>query len=192
MPQLHKNLNVTNHILTHHNFISVDEILLLEEFQIFVDASKDFCSFIEKGSANTESDFLLSTQNHLLTLYNLGRNLPRVKLETDTNFETGSDDAEIKAILKFISERVPFSYYWAVLNPVDETGLPETGTGDLIDDLGDIYSDLKEALMLYEKDNVGAKENAIFQFKFGYDNHWGEHCIEALYAIHHFLQTSRK
>jgi hypothetical protein len=178
--------------LTHQNSISVDRILLLKEFQIFVDASKHFCSFIEKGSADTEREFLLLTQNHLLTLYNLGRNLPIVRLETDTTFDVDVDDAEMKALLKFIGERVPFSYYWAVLNPVDEAGLPETGTGDLIDDLGDIYSDLKKALILFGKDDLGAKENAIFQFKFGYENHWGEHCIEALYAIHHFLQVERQ
>jgi len=164
----------------------------MNEFQIFLDASKHFCSFIEKGSADTEKAFLLLTQNHLLILYNLGRNLPVVILETDTIFNMEVNGAEMKALLKFIGKRVPFSYYWLVLNPVDEAGLPETGTVDLIDDLGDIYSDLKEALILFGKDDLGANENAIFQFKFGYENHWGEHCIEALYAIHHFLQVERQ
>jgi hypothetical protein len=42
---------------------------------------------------------------------------------------------------------------------------------DLIDDLSDIYKDFKEALILYDKFQIEATEVAMFQFKFGYDNH---------------------
>jgi hypothetical protein len=171
--------------------LPVEQILSAKEFQTFVESAKDFCLFMEKGSADTENEFLITTQYHLLTLYNLGRNLPSVKLETDIEFDVKLDGKQMKALLQAIGDRVPFSYYWAVLNPVDLDNLAKTGTGDLIDDLGDIYQDLKEALILYDKPEIGAMENAIFQFKFGYDNHWGEHCIEALYAIHHYLSQSR-
>ena len=98
---------------------------------------------------------------------------------------------ELKSILKFIAGRVPFSYYWAVLNPVDSENLAETGTGDLVDDLGDTYADLKEALIMFDKNEIDAQENAIWKFKFDFDNHWGEHSIEALYAIHHYLSENR-
>ncbi|GEO08272.1 DUF5063 domain-containing protein [Segetibacter aerophilus] len=171
--------------------LPIDEILRTKEFKSFVECAENFCLFIEKGTADAEKEFLIATQYHLLTLYNLGRNLPSVQLETDTEFDVKLDDKEMKAQLQLIANRVPFSYYWAVLNPVDLNNLAETGTGDLVDDLGDIYKDLKEALILHDKSEIGAMENAIFQFKFGYDNHWGEHCIEALYAIHHYLSQNR-
>ncbi len=94
-------------------------------------------------------------------------------------------------ILELIGKKAPLSWYWAVLNPVDMDDLPETGTGDLIDDLGDIYNDLKEALTLFNRSNAGAKEHAVWQFKFDHENHWGEHCINALHVIHHYLYKNR-
>jgi hypothetical protein len=171
--------------------IPVHQIITTKEFQTFVETAKGYCLFIEKGNAETQRLFIIETQQHLLTLYSLGRNLPSVKIETDIEFDVTVDDGEMKLLLNSIADRLPFSYYRAVLNPVDKVNLPETGTGDLTDDLGDIYKDLKEALTLYHQKEIGAAENAVFQFKFGYEYHWGEHCIEALYAIHHYLSEHR-
>ncbi|MCW3075042.1 MAG: hypothetical protein JWP69_2111 [Flaviaesturariibacter sp.] len=97
----------------------------------------------------------------------------------------------MKTILKSIGGRVPFSYYWVVLNPVDMKNLAETGTGDLVDDLGDIYKDLKRAIVIFDTDDVAAKENIIWRLKFDFDYHWNKHCIEALSAIHHYLNETR-
>jgi hypothetical protein len=36
-------------------------------------------------------------------------------------------------------------------------------------------------------DDIAVKENAIWKFKFDFYYHWGEHCLEALSAIHHHL-----
>ncbi len=173
--------------MTQLNKISVDEILKTKSFTDFLDAAKHFCSFIETQQSDIPDEFLLSIQNHLLKLYYLGLDLPSVILETDTDFNVELPEAEIKALLLFIGKRVPFSYYWTVLNPVEIANPAETGTGNLIDDLGDIYKDLKEGLILFDRVDAGAKENAIFQFKLGFETHWGEHCIEALNAIHHYF-----
>lgn len=67
----------------------------------------------------------------------------------------------------------------------------ETGLGDLIDDLSDIYKDIKRELYLLDNEVYNAKEDAIYNFKLLYDYHWGEHCIEALNAIHHYLYANR-
>jgi hypothetical protein len=54
-------------------------------------------------------------------------------------------------------------------------------TGSLADDLADIYSDLKIGLAL---DAAGANDDAIWQWRFGFENHWGRHAAHALYALH--------
>ena len=164
---------------------------MTKEFFDFLNSARKFCSFIETENSLTENEFLLLTQNHLLTLYSTARLIPSVKLKSDKDFEVDIPSDELKSLLKFIAGRVPFSYYWAVLNPFDNQNLAETGTGDLVDDLGDTYADLKEALIMFDKGDIDAQENAIWKFKFDFDNHWGEHCIEALYAIHHYFYANR-
>jgi hypothetical protein len=177
--------------LTPSNEISAEEIFKAKQFSNFLNAAKDYCNFIETEGSLPESEFLRMTQAHLLTVYSLARQLPSVNLQVNKDFEGHIDDEQMKALLRFISERVPFSYYWSVPNPVDMKNLAECGTGDLIDDLGDIYKDLKCALLVFEVDDIAAKENAIWQFKFDFEYHWGEHCIEALSAIHHYLTERR-
>jgi hypothetical protein len=56
----------------------------------------------------------------------------------------------------------------------------------LVDDFADIYLEIKENLD--KIDNIGsdaALEDAFWNFKFGFNSHWGNHCINALRALHH-------
>jgi len=153
--------------------------------------ARSFCSLIETPQSSNEKEFLQIIQRLLLTLYTLGLDLPDIYVSADVDFDTNLSDTEMKRILKFIGARVPFSYYWVVLNPVDMQNLADTGTGDLTDDLGDIYKDLKTTLIMFDKEDSVAKENAVWQFKFDYDSHWNQHAIEALQAIYHYLYENR-
>lgn len=171
--------------------ISVDKILKATELSNFLNAAREFCNFMETEKRLTEMEFLQVTQGHLVTLYSFGRHLPSIHLQVDKDFESGIDDNVMKPLLKSIAARVPFSYYWVVLNPVDTNNSADTGIGDLIDDLGDIYKDLKRGIMIFDIDDMAAKQNAIWKFKFDFDFHWNEHCIEALSAIHHYLIKNR-
>lgn len=64
--------------------------------------------------------------------------------------------------------------------------------GDLTDDLGDIYKDLKTFLTEFEKDDDDVKQNALWQLKWSFDNHWNDHCMDAIYALHHFLKHEKE
>jgi len=53
--------------------------------------------------------------------------------------------------------------------------------GDVIDDLADIYKDLKEGLWYLEQ---GSEDDAVFQWRFSLDVHWSRHIISTMYALH--------
>jgi hypothetical protein len=156
----------------------------------FIEAARGLCSFIETQQSDDSKQFLLLTQKHLLKLYANGLNIPDILISRDIEIEPDISDTEIKALTKFIADRVPFSSYWVLLNPMETNDSAETGLGDLIDDLSDTYRDLKRGLILFDMEDRDAKENAIWHFKFHYTYHWGEHCIEALDAIHHYLHDN--
>lgn len=169
-----------------HN-LTIEKILTAKEMNDFINTARSFCLFIETESSLSENDFLLITQQHLLTLYASVTQLPSFEMQNDKDFDAELTEERVRVVLKFISDRVPFTYYWTVLNPVDSNKLAEVGTGDLVDDLVDIYKDIKRGLLIFDEDDLGAKENAIWKFKFDFEFHWGEHCVEALYAIHHYI-----
>jgi len=61
---------------------------------------------------------------------------------------------------------------------------------DLKYDLGDIYKDLKNFLLLFDKGSPAEIESAVWTLKWSFDNHWGDHCINANYAIHYFIKNT--
>ncbi|MDQ0427430.1 hypothetical protein QOZ98_000255 [Planomicrobium stackebrandtii] len=46
-----------------------------------------------------------------------------------------------------------------------------------------IYRDIKKGLILYEQ---GHSMEAIWEWKFGFEVHWGEHATSAIRALHSF------
>lgn len=54
----------------------------------------------------------------------------------------------------------------------------------LYDDLRDIYRDLIEGLRLFDEDTTDARAEAVWQWRFGYESHWGRHLMRALSTVH--------
>jgi len=74
--------------------------------------------------------------------------------------------------------------HWDVFNPASAEH--EIVYGSLADDIADIYRDLREPLVLLDKNEI-TFEMAIWDWQLGFTSHWGHHAIEALKAIHCIL-----
>lgn len=170
--------------------ISIEQVLASKSVIDFIESARSFCSLLETQPSGNPKEFLEIIQGQLLTLYTLGIDLPDVFVESDIDFDTAIPREQRQALTKFISERVPFSYYPTILDPLD-IDTEEMGIGDLTDDLGDIYYDLKKSLILYENENMTVKGSAVWQFKFDFGHHWQEHCINALHVIFYYLFENR-
>jgi hypothetical protein len=76
-----------------------------------------------------------------------------------------------------------YSAHFHPLTPSD--GPPEPGTGDLADDLADIYRDLKPGLTAWATENDAFLEDALYQWAhYGHAHHWGRHAVNAMRALH--------
>ena len=169
---------------------SLKTILDSAEFNAFLTAAKSFCNFIET-SPLTGKEFLLASQDLLLELYRTARKLTDAGV-ADSKEDVDLPDEEYKQIRKFIGQRQPFQYYWIALDPIIETEDEHTeGVGDVTDDVSEIYRDLKSSLLLLESDSTDDKTNAVWQLKFDFDQHWNDHCINALHATHHYLEKHK-
>lgn len=129
-----------------------------------------------------------ATRHHLLRLYATALELQWVESKSNAEFDDPLQDADIKPLRDSISQRLQGSqYYWHVFDPTDEEDITPV-CGDLVDDLGDMYKDLKNAITIFNLGKPGCKENALWNFKFLFEKHWDDHCINALSAIHYYLQ----
>jgi uncharacterized protein YihD (DUF1040 family) len=59
----------------------------------------------------------------------------------------------------------------------------------LSDNLADVYQDMKDFVMLYQKAPMQSKASAVAELQKLYENHWGPIILKALGAIHNVLYT---
>lgn len=136
----------------------------------FYEQAEKYCHFINQNVITIDQvPFLIEL---LMTLYISALGFPETQPETD-NVSLDNLDTDSVRLSKQIS-----TTYWQVFNPyIDEDPV----CSDLIDDLTDIATDLRKGMKEYES---GRYEGAIFEWKFLFNNHWGQHIVDALRALH--------
>ena len=153
-------------------------------FDNYLLVANRYLDYFESEPTGDKQNFLSKIQCALIDLYRYGRVLPEVSssgIEFDISFKRND-----KQIQSMIEQKVPFSAYWHTIDPFS-LDQPEVGLGDLLDDLGDIYLDLKRAVLVFNSNVDGAKEESFWKFKFDFDYHVADHCISAMKAIHDYM-----
>jgi len=154
-----------------------------------IDIVRQYCLFIETAAGKTGYAFLNPLRQHLLRLYECSLQFPDEIVFTAT--ETGSPEPDAGYLQQLgqslVNSLLDSRFYVHIFDPSIETD-GEAVTGDLLDDALDIYKDLKHTLLLWDAGTVAAQANAAFNLHFQFIHHWGDHCMNALYAIHYFLQ----
>ncbi len=161
--------------------------------QNFINAAKEYISLIEEEESIISNDnFCMRVQELLIELYKYGWQLPTIEL--DESKDSPDTDTEIRDLSKSIGDRLGIgSYYWVQFDPT-WTADPELPTlGCLIDDLSDIYKDIKSAYVLItHKPTKSSIESGLWDLHFSFHHHWGDHCINALRALHYLDYPGKK
>jgi len=128
-----------------------------------------YCAFIERASTLTETTRLHQARRLLAELVHVACQLP-----SDT---TGPNTKTTPLPQKTWSYFSTHEWYYEVFDPyVEEPPV----RASLSDDLLDIYSDLRRGLVAYDAGHVGT---ALWQWRFNFDIHWGNHAVDALRAL---------
>ena len=136
----------------------------------FYEQADEYCRFITDNVITT--DKVPNLMKLLMALYVSAMNLP------DTEPETTDSSSDIAETVSFrIGDQISTTY-WEVFDPYV---YEDPVCGDLTEDLSDIAKDLKKGMNEYKAGRIG---NAIFEWRFGLNNHWGLHIVDALRALH--------
>lgn len=136
----------------------------------FYEQADEFCRYLTENMITTDKvPFLMKL---FMTLYLSAMNLTDTEPETTGSSWDKADDVSIR-----IDEQISTTY-WKVYDPYVYKDLV---CGDLVDDLSDIVKELRAGMDEYEAGRFG---NAIFVWRWGLDNHWGQHIVDALRALH--------
>lgn len=141
------------------------------DVDLFVERAQAFCDFVEKSGEYSLQERLSNAQQCLLELYKTALMLPYAKVTNDR-------DADALPVLPSI-DFDKYDFYYVVFDAYVED---EPVGGSLADDFRDIYRDLQEGFALWKHEST--RNNAIWDWRFGFDTHWGRHAIHALGALH--------
>lgn len=165
-----------------------EEVRQTPEFAKYYEAASHFCIFLEESKGLTTTGFLDKARAHLLRLYAAALAMPWINLESDKEYEEKLSADDFQTILITVAEQLDSArYYWHVFDPTNDLDTTPV-CGDLLDDIGDIYKDLKYSLMIFNLGKEDCEEIALWDLKFNFDAHWSQHCVNALYAIHFYLK----
>jgi hypothetical protein len=145
----------------------------------FAEIAQRYCSWAESPSGELR-DEMQTARKFLAELHQAVIDLPDLGPGDDTEDTISAD--EWKSVCGRFQE-LPVNGYWDVFNPLEEEA-PVFNT--LSDDLSDIYRDLKEGLLLYARGQV---VEAVWEWRFNFEIHWGAHLTGAQRAIHAYISN---
>ena len=138
-----------------------------------------FCELVKSSETVGLGELVNRATELIVGLYDAAMRLPQSEpSEQDAPQPVTRDDWQ--TLFKRLSFQLgEINDYSFVFDPYELNAAPVIGS--LADDFADIYSDLQIGLVLH---TAGASDDAIWQWRFGFENHWGRHAAHALYALH--------
>ena len=146
--------------------------------------ANEYTLFIEKSDDYSKEDVLEYLRKMFPMLYLKASLLPDIApVNPDANERYVSEELweNIFNILrnKFQTD----DEYWYINN--SDISDIDPIKASLSENIADIYQDLKDFILLYQKNMWDAKENAVYQCKVLFKERWGHIVVNALKYIHH-------
>ncbi|MGD0967843.1 MAG: DUF5063 domain-containing protein [Candidatus Aquilonibacter sp.] len=151
----------------------------------FLPSARGFVDWVQRNASGASKPTVRELYLLLADLQMAASRLPSDIGEENLSGEDGPTAGRRDAweMAKRICADLPFNEYSIVLNPVGPDDR-EAVLKNLDDDVGDIYADLLDGILLYEKGQFG---DALWEWQFSYWTHWGSHLVQAQAAVHSYL-----
>lgn len=148
-----------------------------------VDAARSYLFFCQNPWPTDPTDTLRRLLSLITNL--ISKTAPLALPHFEEDQEAALPDPKLIEALKQKAGGLPLQQYYTVFNPTQTSEDASPTLGLLADDLLDIYTDLSEALDLWDK---GHKDLANWTLVFTYQSHWGKHAVDAAQAMYVWLQ----
>ena len=156
----------------------------LDAVHAFAAAARAFCAIVENNPDRSGDSRAVAKA--VAGLISGGLDLPGDLDEDAPELPSHADTARGIVLARFaeLSSVVYFDVFDPLASPPEEPV-----ENSLVDDLGDLYLDLKRGLLLYDAGHVRA---AGWDWNFHFWIHWGEHASGALRAFYWKMRNARE
>ncbi|HOI00882.1 MAG TPA: DUF5063 domain-containing protein [Bacteroidales bacterium] len=144
--------------------------------------ARSYCHYTEQIERVSAEEAYDHYRKLLPLLYTRGSMIPETDPVTDTpeRYVTEQQWETVYHDLQAVFGEADVFYFIDYADPSDT----EPWKGSLADHLADIYQDLKDFVLYFEKGTHSAQQNAVFQCRQLFQTHWGERLTRALCLLH--------
>jgi hypothetical protein len=163
-----------------------DDITQSKSMLEMLTVANEYCFFIETAESKSKDGILKFVNSLLPLLYLKGTLLPASEVENPEANERFVTEEQWERIFTALREKFGDSDEFWIIDPqhVNES---EPLKASLSENLADIYQDMKDLVMLYQKNTVSARENAMADCKLLFETHWGFRIANILSRLHFLL-----
>jgi hypothetical protein len=149
-----------------------------------ITVANDFCIFLAKIETYSKTEAIDYLQKVCPLLYIKGALIPDVEVSNPDANERFVTEGDWETLFNELRNKFqPDDEFWFI----DNSGINDNNPikGSLAEHFADIYQDLKDFLMLYQKNTLDAKENAVSELKRLFPIHWGLRIVNAMKILHY-------
>lgn len=144
-----------------------------------ITVANEYCLFMEAAEKHTREEIFSWFQKVGPLLYLKGSVLPD-DVESDPEYnERFVSEEQWEAMFKILREKFAENDIYYTHNEHFDSI-----EASLADNLADIYQDMKDFILLYQKAPMQSKACALAELQKLFENHWGIKTLHALGAIH--------
>ncbi|HPS27060.1 MAG TPA: DUF5063 domain-containing protein [Bacteroidales bacterium] len=157
----------------------------------FITVANELCVFLEENGKYDIIFIYTYLQKVLPLLYLKGTMLPDVFVDDeDANERFVTLEQWEKIYLALLDKTGTTDSFYFIGNDDEFENKPQKGS--IAENLADIYQDLKDFLLLYQKNRLAAQQNAVHALRVLFEINWGVKALWAHTAIHNILYGKKK
>lgn len=163
-----------------------DDITLSKPVIEMATVANEFCFFFETVDKKDKQTILDFTQRILPLLYLKGSLLPIISPQYPDANERFVTEEQWETIFTTLRDKFGKDDEYWIIDPqyINET---EHLKASLSENIADIYQDMKDFIMLMQKNKLAARENAVSECRTLMANHWGYRIGNIFTRIHHLI-----
>lgn len=162
-----------------------ENILSQRTIQEIIIVANEFCHLIETVETQSQEIFIHVMQKIMPLLYLKGSLIPEITVSNpDANLHFVTED-DWNKIFQMVKEKLGKKDVFLFRSEDDLSAKVETFS--IAEDITDIYQDMKDCLKLLQLNTQDAQENAIFELRQLFFNHWGIRVCRVQYALHELM-----
>jgi hypothetical protein len=148
--------------------------------------ANEYCLFLEKADNYDRQDILLFLQKICPLIYIKASLLPSIELTDEDAAEHFVAEEEWEGMFNSLHLKFENDDLYYFIDP-HERSHTDPVKASLAENFTDIYQDLKDFVLLYQKPRKASMEFAVYECKRLFETHYGFRLVRAHFALHYLL-----